>query len=217
MQPAPLPPGHAALALAARLGVILAGLAALIARRFLRDPRFTALIIPLWTRLSRGARRFERAVSRPAIPPSETPGAPRPTRAPVTPRPMLPRAQGWLIRALGHEAVAHAAYLEHLLADPAMAALLTARPHASRILRPFCRMLGLPAVGAPDRPPPPPRIAKPPRAIPARSTPPRATHPHDWPIHASFAPPPTRPLPAPLCPRAAWPWFPNRLRPAPSG
>jgi hypothetical protein len=49
---------------ARRLGVILLGLAALVARRFLRDPFRARLILPLWTRLTRAAQRLDRAFGR---------------------------------------------------------------------------------------------------------------------------------------------------------
>ena len=60
----PLPSAPAdALARARQVGVILAAVAALIARRFLREPKLLVLIVPLWGWLGRTARRFERAVT----------------------------------------------------------------------------------------------------------------------------------------------------------
>ncbi|MDR3470813.1 MAG: hypothetical protein P4M09_03850, partial [Devosia sp.] len=56
-----------------RLAGILAGLAALIARRFLRDPFHAPLIVPLWTHLTRAASRLERAFARLATPPLPKP------------------------------------------------------------------------------------------------------------------------------------------------
>ena len=66
MQSAPLPaPVQASLPdLARRLGIILASLVAIVARRFLRDPRFFPIIIPLWTCITRAALRFERLTVR---------------------------------------------------------------------------------------------------------------------------------------------------------
>ena len=126
--------------LARRFGAILAGLMALIARRFLRMPHLAGLTVLLWTRLSRATRRFERARA-------------RPTRIRVAKvrqariaRPgglALPRQRGWLVRELGWEAAGFACQLEALLADPAMAAVLAGTPAAGRVLRPLCRMLGV--------------------------------------------------------------------------
>ena len=51
----PAPPSadlrRAAPGLSAGLGLVLRGLAALIARAFLRDPRHVAIIVPLWNPL----------------------------------------------------------------------------------------------------------------------------------------------------------------------
>ncbi|MBC7637831.1 MAG: hypothetical protein H7251_19775, partial [Acetobacteraceae bacterium] len=63
-QTPPLTPLIAAPELARRFGAILAGLAALVARRFLRMPHLVGLTVLLWTQLGRAARRFERAVTR---------------------------------------------------------------------------------------------------------------------------------------------------------
>ena len=89
-------------------------------------------------------------------------GGPRPVHA-------FPGQRGWLLAALGAEAVAHRENLEQLLADPAAAAVFAAKPTALRLVRPLCHMLGLPdpAPGAPSRIlPPPPPAAEP--APPAR-------------------------------------------------
>ena len=52
--------------LARILGGILLGLAAVVARRFLTNPRLVGLIGPLWRRLTRVAGRFEQMLARPA-------------------------------------------------------------------------------------------------------------------------------------------------------
>ena len=57
--------------------------------------------------------------------------------------PALPRRFGWLVVAGKHEAAGYASQLEHLLAEPEMAALLDAAPQARRILRPLCRALAI--------------------------------------------------------------------------
>jgi hypothetical protein len=152
--PTPNPTPVQALApdLARRIALIVAGLAALVAHRFLREPRLSSLIVPLWTRLTRTARRFERLMARLA---ANRPPKPRPTRL-HRPKPdtadaaRIPTGHGWLIRALPHEAAVYAAQLESLLAEPGIADLLAASPAAARILRPLGRMLGLSAL-APKR------------------------------------------------------------------
>ena len=96
--PPPNPAPIQALApdLARRVALIVAGLAALVAHRFLREPRLVSLIVPLWTRLTRTARRFERLMAHIANnrPPKPRPSGPhRPTdtarRGPAPRRPRL--------------------------------------------------------------------------------------------------------------------------------
>jgi hypothetical protein len=142
--PTPVPVQAFAPDLARRVGIILVTLAALIARRFLHEPRFAALIVPLWSRLQRAARRFERLMARLAagrLPKPRASGHGGPHRSADT----LPTGRGWLIRALGPEAAACATQLQALLAEPAAAELLALAPAAQRILRPIKRML---AIGA---------------------------------------------------------------------
>jgi hypothetical protein len=135
--------------LARRVGLILAALADLIARRFLRDPRLVLLIIPFCTRLKRAARRFERlmvglAAGTPPRPHRSGPGGPH--------RSMLPTGRGWLIRVLGYEAAGYASQLQALPAEPAAAELLALAPTAGRILRPLSRMLAIGAFAFRSRP-----------------------------------------------------------------
>jgi len=140
--PLPIPASRLAPDLARRVGLILAALAALLARRFLREPRLVALIVPLWTRLNRSAGRFERLMARLAagkLPRPRRPGRSGPHRRGAT----LPSGRGWLVRALGHEAAGCASQLEHLLAEPGVADLLAAAPAAQRILNPLRHMLGV--------------------------------------------------------------------------
>jgi len=54
--------------LARRIGAVLALLAALVARGLLRQPKYAALIVPLWHRLQRIAGRVERVMTRPRPP-----------------------------------------------------------------------------------------------------------------------------------------------------
>jgi hypothetical protein len=204
--PAPTPTPVQAFApdLARRFALIVAGLAALVAHRFLRDPRLQSLIVPLWTRLTRTARRFERLMARLAAnrAPRPRPSGPHRPNADRAATP-LPTGHGWLIRALPQEAAAYAAQLESLLAEPGVADLLAAHPAAARILRPLGRMLGLHAL-APKRNRPKPSIqAAAPRVAPRR-TPIPPLHPEDptyrpsakWPRKPWPAARPRRPIPA---------------------
>ena len=47
------------------------------------------------------------------------------------------------MRVLGYEAAGYGSQLQHALDAPEMQALLAAMPHAARVLRPVCRMLGV--------------------------------------------------------------------------
>ncbi len=192
-QPLPLGLPLTAPDIARRLTIILAALAAVVARAFLRQPGRVALILPLWNRLSRAAQRFTRlaarvAAGRPAKPsrPGIRPGA-HSSPAPIR----FPTAHGWLVADLRHEAAVYAIQLEALLAEPATIAFLAAAPTASRILNPLRHMLGLPA-GRPRT-----RAQSIPDAPPAPTAPPQAT---PCPIRQN-----------PPCPRARWPWAAPRL------
>ena len=130
-----------------RLGWIVAGLAAVVARRFLREPKFFALIIPLWSWLGRSGRRFGRVTVQTQVAVPVRVLTPRVARSrPVEVR--LPSRRGWLVRALGYEAAGYGSQLAALLAEPELQALLLATPAAGRILRPLCRMLGVEPMGA---------------------------------------------------------------------
>ena len=120
--------------------MIVSAVAALVARRFLRDPRYMALIVPLWGWLNRTVRRFGR-VRVDAAP--MVLGVKRERAVAVAgARVRLPTGKAWLIKALGWEAVGFGSQLRTLLAEPEMAALLAALPRAQRVLRPLGRMLG---------------------------------------------------------------------------
>ncbi len=149
--PSFLTPQPSALELARRLAVILAAIGALVARRFLRDPQFHTMIVPLWTWLGRAGRRFERAVLRPVVmgPPVAPVVRVRAKQVRAAGGVRLPSRRGWLVRALGWEVAGYGSQLEALLAEPGMQALLEQVPAASRILRPVCRMLGLTALQRP--------------------------------------------------------------------
>ncbi len=153
---------------ARRLAAILAGLAALVARRFLRDPFHAPLILPLWTHLSRAARRLTRTFARLAAGLPSRPRAANPHPSGSRRRPTFPTRRGWLVAALGPEAAAYATQIESLLAEPTAAAALARSLAARRTLAPIRRMLGL-ATPRPRRarPQPPPAPAAP------RPTPPQ--------------------------------------------
>jgi hypothetical protein len=147
---------------ARRLGVILAGLAALIARRFVRDPFHAALIVPLWRHITRAARRLDRAFARLAAAPAPAPSPRRPHPAGPHRRSVLPTRRGWLVATLGSEAAAYASQLKFLLAEPEAADALANSLAARRTLAPIRRMLGLtpprprrPRVRVRKQPPPP--------------------------------------------------------------
>ena len=142
-----------------RLEMIVSAVAALIARRFLRDPRYMALIVPLWGWLNRTVRRFGRV--RVDAAPSVV--RVKRERGAAGARVRLPVGKAWLIKALGWEAVAFGSQLRTLLAEPEMAALLAALPRAQRVLRPLGRMLGVEVgpVVVRVRKPRPPVVRKP--------------------------------------------------------
>ena len=138
-----------AVALAARLGLILAGLAAVVARRFLKEPQFAGLIVPLWGWLGRVGRRFAVAVARAPVVRAEAARQPV-ARLPVAGVPVsglpvarLPSGHGWLVKALGWEAAGYGCQLEALLAEPGMQVAWAGLPAVRRILRPFCQILGV--------------------------------------------------------------------------
>ena len=158
--PPPLPIQAYAADFARRFVIIMTALAALIARRLPREPRLLAHLVPLWNRINRAARRFERLMARLAAGDVGKPrrsGAPRPGGAH---RNRLPGGRAWLVVALGYEAAGLASQLAALLAEPGAAALLAEVPAAGRILRPIARML---AIGATSRPVRQKPAAKPPK------------------------------------------------------
>ena len=217
MSPAPNPTPIQASApdIARRVGLILGGLAALVALRFLRDPRLVPLIGPLWTRLTRTVRRFDRLMTRIAANRLPKPRPPRPHRPkPATARPAnpLPTGYAWLIRAIPYEAAGYASQLNYLLAEPATVALFAAHPGALRLLRPFGRMLALDALA-------PKRIRKkraPKAAAPREAPPPRPPLPqHTDPSYRPSAQWPRKPWPAHRPSEPWWPAGPPR-RPAPA-
>ena len=128
--------------IAARLARIVAGLTGLVAATGLARGLAGPLIILIVIRLNRLLARFTASARAEA---RKRRGAkPRPARAYVPPP--LPRRFAWLLRVLPGAGAA-GSQLRHLLDDPAMTALIEARPAAGRALRPLCHLLGI-------RPPP---------------------------------------------------------------
>ncbi len=153
---------------ARRLGGILAGLAALVARRFLGDPFRAPLILPLWNHLTRAARRLNCAFARLAAGFPSRPRAAKPRASGPHRRPVLPTRRGWLAAALGPEAAAYASQIASLLAEPAAADALARSLTARRTLAPIRRMLGLaaprsrqPRARVRTQPPPAPVVERP--------------------------------------------------------
>ncbi len=135
--------------LARRFAVIMAGLGALIARRFLKMPHLTRFTVQLWNYLNRATRRFYRALT--SKPQARMTRARADRVATERARPVaLPSGRGWIVRELGWEAAFFMGALEQLLAEVATRAALTDAPAAGRVLRPICRMLGVAAAVTPD-------------------------------------------------------------------
>jgi len=129
--------------LARRFAAIMAGLAALVARRFLRMPHLSGMTLTLWGYLNRAVRRFHRALTQPAKPRASQVRSrlrvARPARAQVR----LPSQRAWIVRELGWEAAGYLAQLEALLTETASQVALADAPNAAGIMRPICRMLGV--------------------------------------------------------------------------
>ena len=168
MQASPTPASD----FAYRLAIILAGLAALIVRRFARDRFHEPLIRPLYAQITHAARRLGSVFARLAAGLPSRPRAAKPHSGPHS-KPVLPTRPAWLIRALGSEAAGYASQLKFLLAEPAAADALANSVAARRILAPISRMLGL-APSRRRRPRPRPKAAPPPLPASAavRPTPP---------------------------------------------
>ena len=161
--PPPLPVQAYAADFARRFVIIMTALAALIAARLLRHPRYVTLIVPLWHRITHAARRFERLMARLAAGDVGKPrrsGAPRPGGAH---RNRLPGGRAWLVALLGYEAAGLASQLAALLAEPGAADLLARAPASARILNPISRMLGVGAFALRSRPVRPEPAARPPK------------------------------------------------------
>ena len=165
---------------------ILAWLCRAVAAAAAKNPLAAPLLILLWPRLNRLARRFTalaaRVEARTAAP--RRPASPRPAAARSRlPYRRLPRRFAWL-PPLVPGAAAAGSQLQHLLTTPEMTGLLAAAPQAGRLLRPLCRMLGVRPL---------PALALKPRPAPLPPAPARAA--------ATGPAPPTAPPPDPPCPQ----------------
>ena len=109
------------------------------------------LIGLICARLRRLGARFARIVERARAGTLPAPTAVRPGQRPAVDRPSasrlaapppehsLPTGFAWLIRLGGYKTAAYGSLLQHLLADPEMAALIVATPRLGRVLRPLCQ------------------------------------------------------------------------------
>ena len=170
--PLPVPPTLAPGNNGTGIGVILRNLAALIARRFLRDPFHAALILPLWQHLTRAAHRLDSLLARLAAGPLPPPRPRASNHSGPRRKSPFPVTRGWLIHALGAEAAAYASQLEAQLADPAAADLLSSVA-GRRILAPIRRMLGISPAPRPITPATAPASVAPTPPAPPRQAPPR--------------------------------------------
>ena len=165
--------------LATLLGGILATLRTGIARYAVGDSARAVLLNILAGRIARMAARFDRLFARwqSGTLPSQTGAPSRPARAgqlrPTSPpRLCLPTGRMWLFHVAQPPAALALSHLQHWMAHPDLPAFLEAAPHAGRLLRPLCRLVGLeaqPGVPAvlnlpapppfrPSPPPPPPHL-----------------------------------------------------------
>ena len=130
--------------LARRFAAIMAGLGAVIARRFLKMPHLVGFTLLLYNRLNQAVRRLHRALANPAKAGAPRPRADRKVRDRARPI-ALPSRRGWILRELGWEVALYMSLLENLLREVETQAALAASPGVGRILRPICRMLGVSA------------------------------------------------------------------------
>ena len=145
----PLPPAER---LARIIDDVCKAAAARAPRGFLAIP----VLMLLWARLKRMSLRITRLVARAATgtlrtTPRASPRQPLSRRPPANPPRRLPRRAGWLCQPVP-AACAYASQLQHLLSEPDMLALLDTAPGIERLLRPFCRMLGVARPKLPPRP-----------------------------------------------------------------
>ena len=165
------PPNPLAVRFSALIDGMREALAATGGRGVLTGP----MLIVLWARLRNLARRFAYLLANPekgALTPRRSRPKPAqnaentPPKEPTRRRPppfRFPTGFAWLL-PLVPGASTGGSRLIYLLYDPEMKALLDAIPKLAEILRPLCRMLGVPASILPADPRPrAPRAPRPPR------------------------------------------------------
>jgi len=162
-------------ALVDRFSGIVAFLCELVAEQGVRQWHDGRLTILIYNRIQRVARRF---LARATVPPRAGEDRPRArhTRAAPRPRPwgteteggtvgaialgaaerQLPTGRAWLLKLM-RPTDSVRSQLMALLSEPEVAALLLARPHLARLLRPLCHALSIP---------PMPGLAPPRRRLP---------------------------------------------------
>ena len=171
MSATPNPPLHP---LADRFAWMIVWFNKLMALEANRRPEAGPFSGATWSYLNRQSRRFAALVAKWQAGTLPAPRPPRPRARPVVERVakpvtqfVLPRGANWFRKLYPDTAPPLAGTLSDLLhANPDMPALVAAAPQAGRILRPMCRMVGLPPplyLQLPPRPrrPRPPRPAKP--------------------------------------------------------
>ena len=132
------------------------------------------LLLIVHNRLGRMVQRLDRLTllwQTGRLPKPHPPRAARATASqPAAERPYLPTGQAWLLRLA--QPAAHAiSHVERFLVQSDTQALIRATPQAGRILRPLCRMLGIPLPVELRLPPRPPAPQKSLRTVPPRRQP----------------------------------------------
>ncbi len=166
--------------LAAPFRTILDGLKVTLGLIAYRDASVRDLVSRAWHYVNRTVNRFERLAAlwhAGKLPKPRIRALRAKRQAPVPPTPRLPSGQAWLVRRLqDYNVNGRASQLQHFLANTKeLQDFLAAAPQANRLLRPVCRMLGVPPPV-----PLPPRVqaARPARPLkPRRARPPRPSPP----------------------------------------
>ena len=139
----------ATLSVTDRFALAINGLCRAVATRISTPAMTGALIVLIWSRLSRISTRFQALAARIRAGTLRKPPAAHrraaPPRPAAPPKLRLPRGFGWLLPLVPYEAAGFASQIRHLLTDPEIAALIAATPRMGQTLRPLFRMLGLEA------------------------------------------------------------------------
>jgi hypothetical protein len=145
------------------LGVILLWLSRAVDVHYRNGRLAVPLMMEVMNRIRGIKQRFERLAARIGAGtyiPRRSPATPRKPAGPHPRKPNpLPQGFAWMLKLVPGTAV-YGSQLQHLLAEPEMAALLAAAPTAlRRPIRSLCWMLGIsppPILALPPRPRPPP-------------------------------------------------------------